>query len=108
MNTFQNVQRELLHIMLKTNSNVFSLKHLQISRMDDELLEWGRTISGQIAPKARPLSRYRDWKAAELRKFSRDYALILFDETLPSAYMYAFAIPCGVCGYLLQNCGIAQ
>lgn len=89
MHTFQNVQKELLRIKISANyDDAFSLLPHQIQIMDEELQIWGKTgISGELAVSPRPLSRYSDWKASELKHFTLSYSLVLFDGHLPSEYL---------------------
>ena len=88
MHTFQNVPRELLRLMLCTDyDDGFNLPPAAVSELDAEFCEWGEGISGQLAPRPRLLSKYKDWKASELKHFTLTYCLVLLDGYLPEEYL---------------------
>ena len=87
MHTFYKVQNEILRIMLEPYNDEFSIGLHLLKTLDEELFSWMWGISGQLGPAPKPLSKYRDWKAAENKLFSIAYSLVLFDGHLSRRYL---------------------
>ena len=84
MHLFFNVQKHLLSLHLCGRQESFSLTAFSINHLTDELLDFSKGMSGQLCPAPRPLVNYKNWKAAELKYFTLNYCLILFDGHLPN------------------------
>ena len=87
MHLFFNVQMELLHHHVSGMQNGFALPLPEISFLDNELVAFASGISGQNATRPRPLSSYKSWKAAEHKRFTFSYSLMLLDGYLQTEYL---------------------
>lgn len=51
------------------------------------LSAWKWEISGQLGPKPKLLSKYKDWKSAHHKTFSISYSLVLLHGYFPGEYL---------------------
>ena len=92
MHLFFNVQKHLLSLHLCVKPEPFALTASSIDQLTDELLHFSKGMSGQLCPAPRPLMNYKNWKAAELKHFTLNYCLILFDGHLPNECLDGLSI----------------
>lgn len=79
MHLFYHVGMELMHHHIFGLTERFCIDPTEIEFIDFEIVRFAEGISGQLATKPRPLSCYKNWKAAEHKLFTISYALVLFD-----------------------------
>lgn len=70
MHLFYSVQGRLLELHLGDDEEEFALSEAQIRTLDQELVSFRDDISGQLAPKTRPLSVATSWKAKARKDFT--------------------------------------
>ena len=73
--------------MLGSYQDDFSIHKSQVEALDSELKSWKSGIASQLGPQPMPLSKYKDWKAADHKTSSIFYSLVLFDGIIPNLYL---------------------
>ena len=79
MHLFYNVQKFLLEHIILTEGEEFSLPRADLSFLDEQIVSFGKGVSGQTTAKPRPLSVFARWKSHEHKTFGLLYCLPLFD-----------------------------
>ena len=74
MHTFYNIQNEILRIIFTPYGDAISLSKNQLLTLDAEISQWKWGISGQLGPKPKPFSKFKEWKAAEHKIYSLSYS----------------------------------
>lgn len=91
MHLFYNVSSEMLKLWMGDLHDSFKLSRNSIAKIDEELIQFGWGISGQLGNRPRPLSQFRNWKAAEHKAFVLSYSLVVLDGHLPDEYLSGWA-----------------
>lgn len=91
MHLFYNISKEVLSLWTGDLQGRFRLSPESVKRIDEELVQFGWGVSGQIGSRPRPLSKHRDWKSSEHKAFSLSYSLVVLDGYLPEPYLTGWA-----------------
>ena len=68
--------------------DVFSLNPFSIEIIDNEIMEAGHTIPGQlIQRRPQEIGKWKSWKAAEHSSFCISLCMVLLDSSVPNEYM---------------------
>lgn len=88
MHLFYNFQRDLLELLMSdVFEDEFTLSNQTLQTMGEELFSFGDGVSGQIAPRPKPMAKLSSWKAADHKQFTVLYGLVLFDGQIPQKFM---------------------
>ena len=87
MHLFYNIGKNLLRLWCGTQGQSYELGKASSKQIDEELVQFGSGVAGQLGSRPRPLSRFGDWKSAEFMAFITRYSLSLLDEHLPPQYL---------------------
>lgn len=60
--------------------------------IDSELTTFGDGIVSEVGTRPRPITRFKDWKCAELKDFVLRYSLIILDGYLPHTYLSGWSL----------------
>ena len=55
------------------------------------MAQFGNGVASQLGCRPRPLSRFRDWRSAEVKAFIIRYSLVVLDGHLPEPYLTGWA-----------------
>lgn len=92
MHLFYNISKDMLRLWCGDGGDDYVLGRAAMRDIDAELRKFGDGIASEVGARPRPITRFKDWKSAELKDFVLRYSLIVLDGYLPQTYLSGWAL----------------
>ncbi|PXF41853.1 hypothetical protein BWQ96_08432 [Gracilariopsis chorda] len=87
MHLFYNIGKDIIRAWISSRDQFYSISKMSLRAIDLELVQYGNGVSSQLGCCPRPLSRFAEWKSAEVKEFILSYSLVVLDGYLPDALL---------------------
>lgn len=91
MRLFYNIGKDFARLWCGREGRLYELGRNSIRQIDEESARFGNGVASQLGCRPRPLSRFGDWKSAEVKAFITRYSLVVLDGHLSEPYLTGWA-----------------
>lgn len=79
MHLFYNIGKDFIRAWTTTSDERYTLRKASVRAIDSELMEFGSGIPSPLGSRPITLSRFAEWKSAELKDFTLSYSIVVLD-----------------------------